>query len=406
MSRRRLARTVVPAVLAALTLAACSSQAASEGGGSGATAQGVTDDTITIGTTLPLSGGAAVSGKGFEGGLNAAVKEVNDAGGINGRRVELIVLDDGFEAARSVANIRRLGDQEQVFAVVSPAGSANIPGSYSYLQQKGMPPFAPVLPPDPRQDSVYLLGTSQRDQGRIIVDFLAEQGARTFAVIGQDNELGHSIRDGVMEQAPLRGAQVVANETTEPNSTEVSSAVLKVRDANPDAIVLGTDNTQSSLIMQTVRGLGWQPMIMGTSSTVTTGSSATVEPAGEAATGTYGTLISELPTSEAPEVAAWREAQDAAAPDQTGSAYALQAYANAKVFFEVVRRMGDDMSWASFQRTAEGMQDYASGIYPPISFGPAADGGHVGTNGAKVAQWDGSAWVLVTDDWVEPGSGS
>lgn len=405
MGRRRLVRTVIPAVLAALTLAACASQAASGGGGgASARAQGVTDDTIKIGTTLPLSGGAAVSGKGFEGGLRAAVKEINDAGGINGRRVELIVLDDGFEASRSVANIRRLGDQEQVFAVVSPAGSANIPGSYSYLQQKGLVLFAPVLPPDPKQDSVYLLGTSQRDQGRVIVDFLVEKGAKTFAVIGQDNELGHSIREGVMEQAQRHGVQVVATETTEPNSTEVNSAVLKVRDANPDAIVLGTDNTQSALIMQAVKGLGWQPMIMGTSSTVTTGSSGTVGPAGDAAVGVYGTLISELPTSETPEVAAWRNAQNATVPDQVGSAYALQAYANAKVFFEIVRRMGDDLSWESFQRQAESMKDYESGIYPPITFGSAAEGRHVGTVGAKVAQWDGKSWVLVTDDWIQPRS--
>lgn len=401
MGRRRLVRTVIPAVFTALALAGCSSQAAQEGG-AGETAQGVTADTIKIGTTLPLSGGAAVSGKGFEAGLNAAIKEVNDAGGINGRRVELIVLDDGFEAARSVANIRRLGDQEQVFAVVTPAGSANIPGSYPYLEQKGLPLFAPVLPPDPQQDSVFLLGTSQRDQGRVIVDFLASKGAQTFAVIGQDNELGHSIRDGAMAAAQASGLQVVANETTEPNSTEVSSAVLNVRAANPDAIVLGTDNTQSALIMQTVAELGWSPMIMGTSSTVTTGSTGTVGPAGPAAEGVYGSLISELPTSQAPEVEAWRTAQNAVAPDQTGSAYALQAYANAQVFFEIVRQMGDDMSWANFQRTAEGLQGHESGIYPPITFGPAAEGGHVGTSGAKVAQWDGTSWVLVTEDWIEP----
>lgn len=145
----------------------------------------------------------------------------------------------------------------------------------------------------------------------MIVDFLAGKGVKKLAVIGQDNELGHAIRDGVKAEAAATGLEVVANETTEPNSTEVSSAVLKVRDAGPEAIVLGTDNTQSALVMKAVRELGWEPRIMGTSSTVTTGSAGT--------------------------------------------------------------------------------------------FGPAAGGGHVGTTGAKVAEWDGSAWKLVTDDWVLPG---
>ncbi|TXK40309.1 ABC transporter substrate-binding protein [Nonomuraea sp. C10] len=402
MRPRRFPLTALPVLLTALAVAGCSSQAAAPSD-AGGTVQGVTDDTITIGTTLPLSGGAATSGKGFEAGLNAAVKEINDKGGVLGRQVKLVVLDDGFEAARSVANIRRLGDQEKVYAVVSPAGSANIPGSYPYLAQKGMPLFAPVLPPDPEQDSVFLLGTSQRDQARVIVDFLAGKDVKKVAVIGQDNELGHAIRDGVKEEAAAVGVEVVANETTEPNSTEVSSAVLKVREAKPDAIVLGTDNTQSALIMKAVGELGWKPTIMGTSSTVTTGSAGTVGPAGPAAKGIYGTFISELPTSDAPEAAAWRTAQQAVAPDQAGSAYALQAYANTKIFFEIVNRMGDDLSWASFQKTAESLKEHASGIYPPITFGPAAGGGHVGTTGAKVAEWDGSAWKLVSEDWLEPG---
>ncbi|MER7367762.1 ABC transporter substrate-binding protein [Nonomuraea wenchangensis] len=402
MSRRRLPRTALPALLTALAVAGCSSQAAAPPG-AGAAVQGVTDDSIVIGTTLPLSGGASTSGKGFEGGLNAAVKEINDKGGVNGRKVRLVVLDDGFEAARSVANIRRLGDQEKVYAVVSPAGSANIPGSYPYLKQKGLPLFAPVLPPDPKQDSVFLLGTSQHDQARVIVDFLAGKGVKKLAVIGQDNELGHAIRDGVKAEVAATGLEVVANETTEPNSTEVSSAVLKVRDAGPEAIVLGTDNTQSALVMKAVRELGWEPRIMGTSSTVTTGSAGTVGPAGEAAKGIHGTLISELPVSDAPEAAAWRAAQQAAAPSEAGSAYALQAYANTRIFFEIVSRMGDDLSWPNFTKTAESLKDHKSGIYPPITFGPAAGGGHVGTTGAKVAEWDGSAWKLVTDDWVLPG---
>ncbi len=391
------------ALLATTMVAACSSQGAA--GGESGTAQGVTSDTIKIGTTLPLSGGAAAAGQGFRAGLRTAVQEVNAAGGINGRNVELTVLDDGFVAARSVANMRRLGDQERVFAVVSPAGTANLPGSYPYLERTGLPMFAPVLPPDPKLQEVYLIGTSQRDQARVMVDFLAEQGAKTVAVIGQDNDLGQAIREGTREQAQRRGLQVVANETTEPNSTEVSSAVLNVREARPDAIILGTDNTQSTLIMQEVAGMpDWDPMIIGSSSTVTTGSPNTVGPAGAAAEGIYGTLIFDLPSSDAPEVAAWRQAAQQTAPESLDNGFALQAYGSAQVFFEILRRMGDDLTWENFHRTAESLRNYESGIYPPITFGDAAGGGHTGTDGAKVAQWTGSEWKVLTPEWITPGS--
>ena len=109
-------RTALAAAAILLAAAGCSSQSddkpAVQAGGDGScngVSQGVTDTALKVGTSLPLSGGAATAGKGFEAGLKAAVAEVNSNGGINGRKVDLVVLDDGFEAARSVANIRRLG---------------------------------------------------------------------------------------------------------------------------------------------------------------------------------------------------------------------------------------------------------------------------------------------------------
>ena len=192
---------------AALALAAgagCSSQGSDDDArppqASGAdeacdqTSQGVSDDAIKIGTSLPLSGGAAAAGEGFEAGLKAAVAEVNAGAASAAGSIDLVILDDGFEAARSVANIRRLGEEEKVFAIVGPAGTANLPGSFAYLERKGMPMFAPVLPPDPDQAEVWLLGTGHTDQVRVIIDWLAGEGVKTVALLSQDNDLGSRLR--------------------------------------------------------------------------------------------------------------------------------------------------------------------------------------------------------------------
>ena len=392
-------RLVVALTAATLLATGCSSQGAS-GGGEGV-AQGVTDDTIKIGTTLPLTGGAAISGAGFEAGLEAAVEEVNSGGGINGRTLELTILDDGFEAARSVANVRRLGDEEQIFAIVSPAGSANLPGSWPYLETKGMPMFGPVLPPDPGITPVYLLGTSHVNQTRVIMDFLAEQGVEKVGIIGQDNDLGEAILEGAETQSEISGIEIVAHETTEPNSTDVSSAVLNLQRANPDAVILGTDNTQSALVVTQSKQLGWEPIFIGDSSTVTTGSLGMVDAAGDAAVGVYGSMIVELPTAESDAIEQFRAAIEQTDPSKVGDGYALQAYGTMQVFLGIVEGLGDDLTWEAFSDAAEGLDGLEVGFYPPVSFGPAPNG-RTGTTGAKIAQWDGETWTVVTDEWLQP----
>lgn len=401
MRKRYLAAVAAVAMFAA----GCSSQAASSNGGESGSAdnsQGVTATTIKIGTTLPLTGGAATSGAGFKAGLEAAVKEINDAGGINGRQLELTVLDDGFEAARSVANVRRLGDEEKVFSIVSPAGSANLPGSWPYIESKGLVVFGPVLPPDPGLKPVYLLGTSHTNQARVIMDFLASKGVKTVGVIGQDNDLGEAIMTGVQQQAGTDGITVVADEKTEPNSTDVSSAVLNLQKANPDAVVFGTDNTQSALVMKQAAQLNWHPIFIGDSSTVTTGSAGTVGAAGDAAKDLYGSMVVELPSATSnPAVQAFAAAVAKVDPSQASNGYALMAYGTTKIWAEIVKQMGDTLTWDNFSNVAEQLNGLETGLYPPVSFS-APPSGRTGTTGAKIAQWDGSAWNVLSENWLEP----
>ncbi len=364
--------------------------------------QGIEDGVIKIGSTQPLTGGAATAGEAFKAGLEAAAQERNEAGGINGRQIELTILDDGFEAARSVANVRRLGDEDQVFAVLSPAGSANLPGSYEYLAQKGLPMFAPVLPPDPDQQEVYLIGTGHSDQVRLIVDWLAEQGVTSVGLLRQDNDLGAAFKAGLEEQAPKYDIEIVAEEVVEPQSTDVSAQVLIIRDAEPDAVISGADNTQTALLLDQAYDLGWDPIIIGNSSTAGPGAEGTVGAAApEAADGFYGSAILAFTTSDAPEVQAYRAAMDAAGhSDVADNAFGLQAYAHSIVFYDVLESLGDDLCWDALHAALESLQDYETGLVAPVSFGPLP-GGHSGTTGARIAQYNNGEWEFVTE-FIQP----
>jgi branched-chain amino acid transport system substrate-binding protein len=391
------------ALTAALLVAACGGTAGVSTSSTPKNAQGVTSNTIKIGATEPLSGGAAASGAGFKAGLDAAVQEINAKGGVNGRKFSLTVLDDGFEAARSVANVRRLGDEEQVYAIVVPAGSANLPGSWPYVQTKGIPVFGPVLPPDPKLKSVFLLGTSHTDQARVITDFLNGKGVKTVGYVGQDNDLGTAILSGLTTQTAKYGMKIVDTEKTQANSTNVSAAVLKLRDAKPDAVVLGTDNTQTGLILKQSKSLGFAPIFIGDSSTANTGAGSAVNVAGDAADGLYGSMVIALTTESSSQIEAYRAAMQKYDPDQVNNAFALQAYAYSQVFFQLVKKQGSDLSWSNFEKVAEGTKNLQTGLLPPVSFGPLPDG-HTGTQGAKIAQYKGAApggtWSVVTSNWI------
>ena len=371
---------------------------AAAGGACAEPGQGIEDAVIKIGSTQPLSGGAATAGEAFKAGLEAAAQERNDAGGINGRMIELTILDDGFEAARSVANVRRLGDEDEVFAVLSPAGSANLPGSWEYLSQKGLPMFAPVLPPDPDQQEVYLIGTGHSDQVRLIVDWLADQGVTSIGLLRQDNDLGAAFKAGLEEQAPKHSIEIVAEEVVEPQSTDVSAQVLNIRSAEPDAVISGADNTQTALLLDQAFDLGWDPIIIGNSSTAGPGAVGTVGAAApEAAEGFYGSAILAFTTSDAPEVQAYRAAMDAAGhSDVADNAFGLQAYAHSIVFYNVLESMGDDLCWDALHAALESLSGFETGLVAPVTFGPVP-GGHSGTTGARIAQYNGGEWEFITD---------
>ncbi len=383
---------------AALVVSGCSTTKNNtpSGGQAGATSQGITATTISLGTSLPLTGGAASAGAAFKAGLEASVKEINDAGGINGRKIDLQILDDGFDSARSVANILRLQSQSKVFALDMPVGSAGIPGSYPLVQRTGIPMFGPYLPPDPNLPSVFQLATPHNEQGQIIAQWLATQNIKKIGYIGQDNEYGRAVLDGLKKGAAANGQTVGDPGLTQTNSTNVSPAVLSVKNQGPEAVVLGTDNTQTALVLKQAASLGWKVLLVGDSSAANTGTSGAVAAAGDAANGLYGAAVAALPTGSSPQIDKFRNALKASSPSTTPDLYSLIAYATNQVLFEILKRMGSDLTWANFQKTAEAVQGYETGLLPPVTFG-ALPGGHTGSHGVLFAQYSGGTWTTKTD---------
>ena len=362
--------------------------------------QGISDKTIKIGLTGPYTGAAAVAGQGLRAGVQIAIDEVNKAGGIGGRTLELVALDDGFEIPKLVANMKRLISQDQVYAIVGAAGSQALPGSWPDVKESGVIVWAPITPPDPKLPSVFILGPSRTEQTRIAIDFLCERGARRVALIGQTNNLGQEGKAGASLQIPkCSGMELVAEEYLEPTKTDgVSAAANKIVQAKADGVMLVTDNTQAALVAKRLRELGSAAQIVAENGAGGPGGTNTVGQAGDGAEGFYATMAQDLPGTDVTRgVIAWRDLAKAAPYPQSQNNFSLQTYGYTKVFIEVLKKVAatKDFSWPNFSKIAESTRIDLD-FLPPVICGPLPDG-HACARGAGVAQYSRGRWDQVRD---------
>jgi branched-chain amino acid transport system substrate-binding protein len=388
---------VAAAAVTALLATACGNVASSgSSGGGGAAPPGVTADQITIGATLPLTGTAAVSGQGLQAGMKIAVDELNAAGGIGGRKLNLIILDDGFTADRVVTNVRRLVAQEKVYAVVAPAGSQGLPGTWQFIAQNKTPVWGPISPADPKQNEVYLLSATRASQGQVAIDYFAKKGVTKIAVIKQDNDLGVSMKQALDAQMPKHpNVALVADETQPVGSTEVSAAVNNVIAAQPGAVLLATDNTSVALILKQLRAQGYTGPVYADQGGAGTGGPSTVGPAGAAAEGFLAGMQADTVSTDNPAVEHWREQAKKYTGEQGESGFSLQTYSFVMAFAELVKRMGTDVSYANFTKAAEGLAQnpIKLGSIPDIQCGPLP-AGHSCVVQAGLARYTGGKWTL------------
>ena len=362
--------------------------------------QGISDKTIKIGLTGPYTGAAAVAGQGLRAGVQIAIDEVNKAGGVGGRTLELVALDDGFEIPKLVANMKRLISQDQVYAIVGAAGSQALPGSWPDVKESGVIVWAPITPPDPKLPSVFILGPSRTEQTRVAVDFLCERGARRLALIGQTNNLGQEGKAGATLQVPkCNGMELVGEEYLEPTKTDgVSAAANKIVQAKADGVMLVTDNTQAALIAKRLRELGSSAQIVAENGAGGPGGTNTVGQAGDGAEGFYATMAQDLPGTDVTRgVIAWRDLAKVSGYPQSQNNFSLQTYGYTKVFIEVLKKVAatKDFSWPNFSKVAEATRIDLD-FLPPIICGPLPDG-HACARGAGVAQYARGRWDQVRD---------
>jgi branched-chain amino acid transport system substrate-binding protein len=376
----------------AFLASACGGNATASSGGS--SAPGITDKEVKIGFTGPLTGTAGLAGQGITAGMTIAADQINSSGGINGRKIKLILDDDAYESPRLVANVRRLVSQDKVYALVAPAGSQALPGTWAFIKEQNTPVWGPISPSDPKMQQVYNLAATRTAQDEVGVDYFASQGKTKLAIIAVDSDTGQGGLDAVHTQVPKHpGMKLVSEAKVETGSTNVSSAVLQVLKAKPDALVISTSNLQVALIVKQLRSQGSNIPVMADQGAAGTGGANTTGPAGAAAEGLIGGLQVALPTDDIPEVKTWLALAEKSSMPQAVSSFSIQGYGFLQSFAEVLKRAGDDISYKNFYKKADELATNPVDVkvMPSVKCGPIPDG-HTCSNSAALAIFKGGKW--------------
>lgn len=330
---------------------------------------GVSDDRIVLGQSAPFSGAAEQLGLQFFLGAQLYFEELNAKGGVNGRRIEIKRLDDGYEPERCAANTRQLL-ADNVFALFGYIGTATSLAALPLATEARVPFFAPFTGAqalrEPFNRYAVHVRASYFDETAAIVRQTTSVGIKRIAVFYQNDAYGKTGLEGVTRALKGLSLEPVGTGTVERNTTDVAQAVKDIMVQRPEAIVqVGAYKACASFIRQARRqGFG------GTFYNVSfVGTQALVEELGAEARGVVVSQVMPFPYSPATtlsgEYLGALKDRRGVSPNYSG----MEGFVAAKVFAEAVRRSGRALTREAFLTAIEGMQNVNLGGFP-VDFGP------------------------------------
>jgi len=243
------------------------------GAAAGAQEPGITDKAIKIGIFGPLSGPNMAYGFDVVNAAKMYYDKINKEGGIHGRKIEYVVEDDRCNANDLVAAVKKLVEQENVFMLNGGSCSAAVVAAKDYVVRNKVPYLmlnasgdGALFPPTDYIFGAYSI--SQYAVGGAMIEFAAKQfGAKNVAYINHDDAYGAWNLEGSKKDAEVNGVKLSV-ESINPGINDVTAPFLKVRAANPDAILLVTYARPAALLIRKAAEMGFnKPIILSVTGT-------------------------------------------------------------------------------------------------------------------------------------------
>jgi branched-chain amino acid transport system substrate-binding protein len=250
----------------ALLVAACGRNEDQGAGGGGAADPGITDKEIKLGGSYPFSGPASAY-RLIADGAQVYFRYLNDKGGVNGRKINFLTLDDGYEPPRAVQNARRLIEQEKVFALFNTLGTPNNLAIWDYVNERKVPHvFVATGASDWGRDIAkhpWTIGWQPNyvTEARVYADYLEkEKPDAKVAVLYQNDGFGKDLLGGFEQAVEGSGIKVVAKESYEVTDPTVASQVKKLAGSGADTFLNITTPKFSAQAIATIAKSDWEPL--------------------------------------------------------------------------------------------------------------------------------------------------
>lgn len=320
---------------------------------------GVSDEFVLFGQSCALEGLNQASGRGMRLGLLAAFHEVNQQGGIHGRKIELKTLDDGYEPEKTIANTLQLIENDRVFSLIGAVGTPTSRAAVPLAESHRVPYIGPQTGAAfLRVDNPYVvnLRASYAQETEEMVAFLTQEGGtERIAILYQDDSFGRAGYMGARAAMERRGLELLSAGVYRRNSIDVRTAVLDIRESNPDAIIMIGSYQPSAEFIKWSRRIGMDVLFINISFV---NSNALAESLGNEGDGVMVSQVVPLPSGDTLPVAkAYRNALNAVEPEAMPQFISFEGYLVGRVAIEGLQLAGRDLSRANFLRAIRSLQD-------------------------------------------------
>jgi branched-chain amino acid transport system substrate-binding protein len=344
---------------------------------------GVTDTEIVLGSWGPQSGPVASWGVA-QRVMEAYFKKINDEGGINGRKVKFLYQDDAYQASQTQAVVKKLAEQDKVFAFTGGIGTANQLAVMDYLVQNNIPDIAPLtgstLLSRPVRRNVFPLQANFNTEATMMTQYAIDKlNAKKIAIVYQDDPSGKEALQTISNVVKTKGQTVVTSVSYQPTDKDFASTAIKLQQSGADTVYMWSVPVVAASVAKEMDKLAYKPTLVvaafSLDPTLFKLSDNTVD-----GIWTAGWLpdVTDL-SSKDPKVVQYREFMTKYAPNEPpNSNFAAIGYAAAQLTAEGLKRAGKDLTREKLIQTLESMKDWKEGLPYNISYGSDNREGQLG----------------------------
>ncbi|WP_096697520.1 ABC transporter substrate-binding protein [Polaromonas sp. AER18D-145] len=370
--------------------------------GSSMAQQGVSKTEIVIGTIQDLSGPLAGYGKQARNGMQLRVNEINEQGGVQGRKLKLLTEDSGYDPKKAVLAAQKLVNQDKIFIMAGHLGTAQNNAAMPVQFEKNVINFMPLTAAremyEPTHRLKYALLSSYYDQMRTTLPrMVKDKNAKKVCAIYQDDEFGLEVLRGA--EAGLKSISMEMTEKTsfKRGATDFSSQVAKMKASGCDLVVLGTIIRETIGTIAESRKNGFNPVFFGSVAAYT---DLIHKLGGKAMDGMYATMSVQNPyTDEASQPIRFWANKYKTKFNEDPTVFSAYGYTMIDILIQAAQKAGPTLTTDSFVKAMDTM------TIPPDIFGAPqltyTARQRLGSDLSRLSQIQDGKWKVVSE-YVKP----